>query len=576
MLVGQFEDEGALTLFEAEKESGLAAMRLDDRKEERLDVLPPYSEYDPTCKNPVVLRAVSRARRVINAIIREHGVPHEVHIELARDLKVSKKKSAEIDAQNKKNRKKNEAIREEIAEILSCPPEKVSSAVQRKYELYREQGEKDIYTGAPLDLPSVLTVKNYCQIDHILPYSRTADDSRANKVLVLASSNQHKGNRTPYEWMKSGEKDAPDWNKFSKRVLSIVKNHKKVDRLLRKSLTQDDQNGFISRNLNDTRYMSRAVKDFVESTLRFPDVEGKKQHVFSVSGAMIGRLRRSVWALEKDRSDDRHHAVDAAIIAACPVALVKAVNDATARGDETFFSRRVEFLQGFQPWKGFREDVLEAVEKVVPTRMRDHGLSGQAYKETLYKQVGVDPKTGYPQLYAKGKNKIESQGNIRSYDDGTVRVVGGMAFLRLWCDPEARPNGKVKGKWYAEPVYYADIPKLDTDEHEYKAVKRGTPRIHWERVPEQARQNPPVLLFRDDVVIVDDHIARFKGIDIYSCKLLFEHVVTNNKVKDFPTFGKWGRNTNVRILQEDCLGHCYGDLVLSREDSTFKHVNSSV
>ena len=581
MLVGQFEDEGVLTLYEAEKESGLAAMRLDDRKEERLDVLPPYSEYDPTCKNPVVLRAVSRARRVINAIIREHGVPHEVHIELARDLKVSKKKSVEIDAQNKKNRKKNEAIREEIAEILSCPPEKVSSAVQRKYELYREQGGKDIYTGAPLDLPSVLTVKNYCQIDHILPYSRTADDSRANKVLVLASSNQHKGNRTPYEWMASGEEGAPDWDEFSNLVLSIVKDHRKRERLLRKSLTQDDQNGFISRNLNDTRHMSRAVKDFVESTLRFPDVEGKKQHVFSVSGAMIGRLRRSVWALEKDRSDDRHHAVDAAIIAACPVALVKAVNDATARGDETFFSRRVEFLQGFQPWKGFREDVLEAVEKVVPTRMRDHGLSGQAYEDTLYKRVKDKPECLKPQIMNRRMEEPVAAGNIKEQEDGTVQKVGGMAFVRLWLDPSARPKGKVRGKWYAEPVYYADIPKLKekTKNHERylsRVVKQGLPRSSWPLVPESGWEGP-IVLFRGDVVMVDNHIARFDGLNISTCRLEFKRL--QNSKKDaigFPTLGKWGRGMNIRILQEDCLGHCYRNLLINEEDSTFEVLSSSI
>lgn len=37
-------------------------------------------------RNPVVLRALNQARKVVNALIREYGSPHAVHIEMARDL----------------------------------------------------------------------------------------------------------------------------------------------------------------------------------------------------------------------------------------------------------------------------------------------------------------------------------------------------------------------------------------------------------------------------------------------------------------------------------------------------------
>jgi CRISPR-associated endonuclease Csn1 len=37
-------------------------------------------------RNPVVLRALNQARKVVNALIREYGPPSAVHIEMARDL----------------------------------------------------------------------------------------------------------------------------------------------------------------------------------------------------------------------------------------------------------------------------------------------------------------------------------------------------------------------------------------------------------------------------------------------------------------------------------------------------------
>jgi CRISPR-associated endonuclease Csn1 len=37
-------------------------------------------------RNPVVLRALNQARKVMNALIREYGSPASVHIEMARDL----------------------------------------------------------------------------------------------------------------------------------------------------------------------------------------------------------------------------------------------------------------------------------------------------------------------------------------------------------------------------------------------------------------------------------------------------------------------------------------------------------
>ena len=130
-------------------------------------------------------------------------------------------------------------------------------------------------------------------------------------MLVLAKSNQDKRERTPFEWMQE-DSTAPDWNEYRARVIELVKNPRKRRNLLNDDLAEKDHEAeFLARNLNDTRYMSRAVKSYLEDTLQFPD-DGRTRHVLAVAGGATGNLRW-VWGLNtgendsKDRSDDRHH-----------------------------------------------------------------------------------------------------------------------------------------------------------------------------------------------------------------------------------------------------------------------------
>lgn len=59
--------------------------------------LPPLSEEQlHQLTNPVVKRAVSQTRKVINAIIKKYGAPYQIKIECARDLRKNKKERDEI------------------------------------------------------------------------------------------------------------------------------------------------------------------------------------------------------------------------------------------------------------------------------------------------------------------------------------------------------------------------------------------------------------------------------------------------------------------------------------------------
>lgn len=574
LLLDAFEDDGVRTLKEAEENSGLLSLRLSDTRIRSM-LLPPYDLYDPTCRNPVVLRAMARMRRIVNAIIRIHGVPDEIHIELGRDLKRSKREKLLISKRQKKDQAANKKWATIAAEILGINPEEVKGGIVRKLALREEQGEKDLYTGETIDLEHLVRDDRYCEIDHILPYSRTCDDSRANKVLVLSKNNQNKRERTPYEWMNSGEPGAPDWEEFKARIYALVKDRRKLGHFLNTNLDRAAEQDFINRNLNDDRYMSVAVKNYLEDSLLFPE-DGRKKHVSAVAGGAIGNLRW-VWGLNfgdgnsKDRSDDRHHAVDAAVIAACSDATVKKVANASARGRETFKHLRKSRLADTQPWPTFADDVIARRERVIPTRMVSHGVTGRAFEDTLYHLEGyTEDKGHYPLVRASGKTS--KKGNVVSYPDGSARLIDGIAFLRLWLDKDTKGRRGTMGKWYAEPVYYADIPAIKNKTYVPKACKIHVARVNWEPVPDSALGSEPITLFRGDALVVDGHIGRCWSLDISACRLNIRNILTGSTIEsDFPvTPSAWNAGTSVSILQEDCLGHCYDHIGVVGGTSLFQ------
>lgn len=67
------------------------------------ELLPPVLEA-VRLRNPVVCRGLTELRKVVNALIRQYGKPQLVRIELARDLKRSRKQRERISEQNDTNR----------------------------------------------------------------------------------------------------------------------------------------------------------------------------------------------------------------------------------------------------------------------------------------------------------------------------------------------------------------------------------------------------------------------------------------------------------------------------------------
>ncbi len=164
------------------------------------------------------------------------------------------------------------------------------------------------------------------EVLNALPYSRTLDDSFANRTLCLKEANREKRNKTPWEAWGS---DADRWAKIEANLKNLPEN--KRWRFAPDAMQRfEGENDFTSRALNDTAYLSRIAKAYLEALY----TEGG--HVWVVPGRLTEMLRRH-WGLNfrfgaetsmakaKNRHDHRHHAIDAAVIAATDRGLIQKI-----------------------------------------------------------------------------------------------------------------------------------------------------------------------------------------------------------------------------------------------------------
>lgn len=280
--------------FEKEKQKYLKGERIE---EELKDIT-----------SNVVKRAVNQTLRVVNAIIKKYGSPQFVSIELARELSKNRTERGLMEKKQQENAAQNETIKARIKELTGI--ENPSYFDILKLRLYEEQSCKCMYSGGKIE-EHRLFEPNYVQVDHILPFSKSLNDSYNNKVLVIADENQNKGNRTPFEFFGSDENR---WNNFVARVKTL-RNREKQRNLLKEHISEEEQKEFIERNLNDTKYISKFLLNLFQSYLQVEKSDCYKKQIRSVNGAVTNYLRKC-WGINKIREDgDIHHAIDACIIA---------------------------------------------------------------------------------------------------------------------------------------------------------------------------------------------------------------------------------------------------------------------
>ena len=386
---------------------------------EKTRFLHPTEDDYEDITSPVVRRAISQTVKVINAIIRkEGGSPTFINIELAREMAKDFTERNKLKKENDENRAKNERLLERIrTEYGKSDPTGLDLV---KLRLYEEQGGVCMYSLRQMSLEKLFS-PNYAEVDHIVPYSKSFDDSRKNKVLVLTEENRNKGNRLPLQYLTGQRRDD-----FIVWVNNNVRDYRKRRLLLKETLTDEDELGFKERNLQDTKTMSRFLLNYISDNLEFAESTcGRKKKVTAVNGAVTAYMRKR-WGITKIREDgDLHHAIDAAVIACTTDGMIQRVSKyarlrecrymPTEEGSLVIDDGTGEVLHQFPyPWKDFRKELEARIgtdpartindlrlpfymssgmplpEPIFVSRMPKRKVTGAAHKDTVKSPKELD------------------------------------------------------------------------------------------------------------------------------------------------------------------------------------------
>lgn len=453
------ELEKGLTYDKACKNAGY---EFKGKRNELQNKLPPISELDDIILNPVVLRAVTQTRKVINAIINKYGSPFEIYIETARELSKSYDERRKIEFKQRDNQKNNEEIIKYIKENFNFDAKAFDIL---KMKLWREQNGKCAYSQKSIPAER-LYEENFVQVDHIIPFSRCFDDSYNNKVLVLTVENQNKREQTPFEYL--GE-NRERWHSFEEFVnLTYKYNTMKKENLLVKKLDEEKSNKWIDRNINDTRYISRFMYNYITNNLKFLQNDSKRK-VYVINGRATAVLRH-FWGLKKDREEsDKHHAQDAVVIACATNKNIKKISDYSRSKCLYKYNHEEKYnpkLLLKEPWPRFRGE-LEA-------RMEDLDIKGEMYSLKY--------------------------GKFINYSDVDITKIKPIFVSRM-------PERKITGKAHQDTMR---SQKFINKGYKFTVVKKPLKNISKQEIEDMINKKEFSLLYNSDKHLYDDIYEKMK------------------------------------------------------------------
>jgi len=428
-------------------------------------------------RNPIVEQVLTETLRTVRDIWEYFGDGKEkffdeIHIELGREMKNPADKRKAMTNRITENENTNYRIKEVLKELQSDGVEKIKpyspsqqeilkiyeegvyqsndkidDAIEKirksssptkseitKYKLWLEQGYISPYTGKVIPMSRLFTT-DY-QIEHIIPQSRYFDNSLSNKIICESEINQLKDNQTAYEFLKNekGRIVELSYNKTVKLfTLEAYEKHcnqyfKKNRGKLKKLLSEDIPEGFINRQLNDSRYISKLVKGLLSNLVREDnEKEATSKHIVPVTGSITSKLKQDwglndkwnelvaprfmrlnemtnssdfgYWDFQRDengkklgkkffrtqvpdeiskgfnkkRIDHRHHALDALVIACCTKkhtnylgALNAEKKNYGLRDSLLLKSKEGHYTKHFlHPWNGFTTEAKNELEKTI-------------------------------------------------------------------------------------------------------------------------------------------------------------------------------------------------------------------
>lgn len=367
--------------------------RRDQKKHDTVKLLPSFNDlldpnskhYDPQqveINNPVVRRALTELRKVVNGLTRKYGSPSRIHIEMARELKMSPKQRKDHQQRTRQFEKERDQARDALTKLDIIPNHDAIIL----YRLWKEQDKTCIYSGKRIGITQLFGSE--IDIDHIYPFSNSADNSLANKVVCYAEENRVKGNLIPHDWLARGNPE---------KYEQVLQRAKKLPRgKFKRFISEEIPEGFVNRDLNDTSWMARAARQYLARILK------QRHHILGIKGSHTATLRNQ-WELHsllrndglnlKNRDDHRHHALDAIVIALCDQPRVQEIteklkferreNEAKEAGKRIYRIRTTGDKLSL-PWPNFRLDVTASLNSLWVSHRPQRKLSGPLHKETNY------------------------------------------------------------------------------------------------------------------------------------------------------------------------------------------------
>lgn len=339
--------------------------------------------------SPVARKALSEMLKQIKVLWHTYGPFDRIHVEMAREIGKSIEERSEIDRGIKKRTSEKDKLRDELKEHFP-QLERIMGEDLLRYELWKEQNGHCLYSNQGIPLPAVLASDNSVQVDHILPWHRFQDDSFINKTLCFTSENAKKRGRTPFEYFSA---DKPgDWERFMASITACktLKGRKKRNYLLRS--TEEVENTFRNRNINDTRYATRVLLAELKR-LYFPD---QPHLVAARPGALTAKFRQA-WGVEnlkkdpetgKRLPDDRHHALDAIIVALIDDKMLQWATQASQKAE--MMGQKFELRNFPEPWPDFRNQVEALYNQIFVSRAEIRRARGKAHDATIKQIREVD------------------------------------------------------------------------------------------------------------------------------------------------------------------------------------------
>ncbi len=391
----------------------------------------------PELRNPIVQKALNETKRVVNAIVGEYGKPDEIRVEMARELKQSKDARENQRFENMRREEKNDEVRKILDEFgLSHSRNNI-----QKYILWEESQKVCPYTGSQVSLEELFNNNKY-QVEHIIPYSISLDDSFMNKTICEAKENQLKGNKTPWQFYRD---NPAKWEKVKEQAKRLIapNNYRKYQRFV--STKDYKLEDFIERQLNDTRYISKAARDYLKSVcpkvyvtqgaitnelrhlwglnaiLQKPVKTDAKEtgHYWAVmdnensikemikwdfskrneipnklskKGELVhGFVRDGLFIPTKRREDHRHHAIDALATACSRASYLKELSNASKK------SKGYKAEQFPLPWESFFNEAYGSIEQILVSHAANRKVA-QNVKKTIkkngkkYKSKGISAR----------------------------------------------------------------------------------------------------------------------------------------------------------------------------------------